>query len=394
MKKRLLTLALALSLCLSMAVPALAADRAEKDEVKENYTLERKGADDAQFVEKEITTGISGSTDPEDEEMIHGYTVIPLDTAWTITNTAKSDKITLMVSITLHRKDAKDSYNSIIMDYAAVRQDGSLVYGSDSYMGEDEGELCNIHAGKSVTFTFADALKCLENPDMESSDDVLYSLYIYQDDADDPDGYKEAELWYKPDSATSGNTGDNDQKDDDKKDDNTENTPPASGNVFTDVKATDWFHDAVQWAVEQKITAGTSATTFSPNENCTEGQILTFLWRANKSPEPTNPVTDTAYYAKAVAWAAEKNIISADTFQADTPCTRSTAVQYMWASVNNPEAKPAAFTDVPADAAYAQAVAWAVSQNVTAGTTATTFSPDMVCSRGQIATFLFRAFAD
>lgn len=167
---------------------------------------------------------------------------------------------------------------------------------------------------------------------------------------------------------------------------------------FTDVKTGDYFAEPVKWAVEKNITAGTSATTFSPNQDCTVAQILTFLWRANGSPKPSgsNPFTDIKsddYYAEAAVWAYEKGMVSGSTFGGNTPCTRSMAVTYMWKAAGSPNAGKSGFTDVPANANYAGAVAWAVEQGVTAGTSASTFSPDNVCTRGQIVTFLYRGLA-
>lgn len=168
--------------------------------------------------------------------------------------------------------------------------------------------------------------------------------------------------------------------------------------LMADVKTTDWFAQPVTWALENGVTAGTGNGNFSPGQDCTVAQILTFLWRANGSPKPagSNPfsdVKDSDYYADAAAWAYEKGIISGGTFGGNTPCTRSMAVTYMWKAAGSPSAKTASFTDVPAGVDYASAVAWAVEQGVTAGTSATTFSPDNICTRGQIVTFLYRALA-
>lgn len=168
--------------------------------------------------------------------------------------------------------------------------------------------------------------------------------------------------------------------------------------AFKDVPATAYFAESVKWATEQKITGGTTATTFAPNATCTTAQILTFLWRANGSPAPTGktPFTDIAagaYYQDAAAWAAEKGLISGTTFGGDTPCTRSATVSYLWTLAGKPTAAAATFTDVAAAAEYAPAVAWAVEQKITGGTTATTFAPDTTCTRAQIVTFLFRDLA-
>ena len=167
---------------------------------------------------------------------------------------------------------------------------------------------------------------------------------------------------------------------------------------FGDVKSGDYYADAVQWAVEKGVTTGTSQTTFSPNENCTVAQILTFLWRANGSPKPTksNPFSDVKsgdYYADAAAWAYEKGIVSGRTFGGGRLCTRSMAVTYMWKAAGSPSAKAARFSDVPSQAEYANAVSWAVEKGVTTGISKTTFAPNEICTRGQIVTFLYRGLA-
>ncbi|MGN1122034.1 MAG: S-layer homology domain-containing protein, partial [Eubacteriales bacterium] len=167
--------------------------------------------------------------------------------------------------------------------------------------------------------------------------------------------------------------------------------------TFTDVKPTDWFADAVSWAVEKNITAGTSATTFSPEATCTRAQILTFLWRAVGSPKANiaNPFDDVKaadYYYDAALWAKEKGFVSGSRFEGDTPCTRAYTVIYLWKNAGSPNVKPSdAFADVDKNADYAQAVAWALENGVTSGTSATTFSPELTCTRGQIVTFLKRA---
>ena len=169
---------------------------------------------------------------------------------------------------------------------------------------------------------------------------------------------------------------------------------------FNDVKPGDYFYDAVNWAVEKGITTGTSATTFSPNASCTRAQIVTFLWRASGSPEPktaSNPFTDVAanaYYCKAVLWAVENGITtgtSATTFSPDAPCTRAQGVTFLWRANGSKAASTAAsFTDVASDAYYAPAVAWAAEQNVTGGVGNGLFSPDTTCTRAQIVSMLYR----
>ena len=163
---------------------------------------------------------------------------------------------------------------------------------------------------------------------------------------------------------------------------------------FSDVAADAYYTEPVAWAVAQGITSGTTSTTFSPSNACTRAQIITFLWRAAGSPESEAPCAFTdvkadAYYAQAVAWAAENGMVSGSTFSPDAPCTRLMAVEFMWKQAGSPDAADANFTDVSSDA-----VNWAVEAGVTGGTTAATFSPDTTCTRAQIVTFLYRAFAE
>lgn len=180
-------------------------------------------------------------------------------------------------------------------------------------------------------------------------------------------------------------------------------TQPTGPSIsFTDVTSSAYYADAVSWAVEKGITVGTSATTFSPDAPCTRAQIVTFLWRAAGSPSVggSNPFTDVApdsYYYDAVQWAVAQGITvgtSATTFSPDATCTRGQTVTFFYRYEKSPAVSGGnAFTDVPSDAYYADAVQWAVNNGVTSGTTATTFSPDSICTRGQIVTFLYRDMA-
>lgn len=170
---------------------------------------------------------------------------------------------------------------------------------------------------------------------------------------------------------------------------------------FTDVAEGAYYADAVAWAIQNKVTSGVSATTFAPNASCTRGQMVTFLWKAAGSPEPkslTTAFTDVksgAYYEKAVAWAVESKVTtgtSATTFSPDATVTRGQSVTFLWKANNSPAAASAsAFTDVAASAYYASAVNWAVEKGVTSGMSATTFAPNSDCTRAQIVTFLYRA---
>lgn len=173
--------------------------------------------------------------------------------------------------------------------------------------------------------------------------------------------------------------------------------------VFTDVKEGAYYVDAVNWAVDKKVTSGKTETTFAPNDSCTRAQAVTFLWRAAGSPEPTasemtfTDVKADSYYDKAVLWAVENKITSgmSDTlFAPDATCSRSQIVTFLYRMQNSPESKAEnPFTDVKADAYYANAVLWAVENGVTTGASATTFDPAGDCTRGQIVTFLYRCLS-
>ena len=142
-----------------------------------------------------------------------------------------------------------------------------------------------------------------------------------------------------------------------------------SGTGFSDVSADAYYAEPVSWAVDKKITTGTTSTKFSPADTCTRAQIITFLWRAVGSPKaagqnPFNDVSESDYYYNAALWAKEKGMVTGLNFKGDTPCKRS---------------------------AYAKAVSWAVEKGITSGVSALEFAPETICSRGQIVTFLYRA---
>lgn len=169
---------------------------------------------------------------------------------------------------------------------------------------------------------------------------------------------------------------------------------------FDDVADDAFYKTAVDWAVENGVTSGISDTLFAPAKTCTRAQVVTFLWRAAGSPEPTkteNPFTDVkrdAYYYKAVLWALEKGITSgtsATTFAPENVVSRAQVVTFQWRMADSAKANGTNnFTDVPADSYYKDAVQWAAEKGITSGTSATTFAPNAGCTRGQIVTFLYR----
>lgn len=172
---------------------------------------------------------------------------------------------------------------------------------------------------------------------------------------------------------------------------------------FVDVEKGRFYYVPVLWAVENGITKGMTETEFQPDGICTRGQVVTFLWRANGSPKPTstnNPFVDVkegAFYYNAVLWAVENGITSGmdpTHFAPNEPCTRGHVVTFLWRAMGKPAAKNQnnSFTDVKEGAFYYRAMLWAVEKSITVGMTQTTFEPNTACTRGQIVTFLYRTY--
>lgn len=174
----------------------------------------------------------------------------------------------------------------------------------------------------------------------------------------------------------------------------------AETSPFDDVSTVAYYYEAVKWAAENNITGGIGNGLFGPELTCSRGQIVTFLWRAAGSPEPTALSTFTdvaadAYYAKAVAWAVENGVTTGtgdNRFSPDDPCTRGQAVTFLWRALGQLTGDTASFADVPADSYFAQAVAWAAQSGVTTGVGNNLFAPGGDCTRAQIVTFLWRAY--
>ena len=175
---------------------------------------------------------------------------------------------------------------------------------------------------------------------------------------------------------------------------------------FADVPANAYYADAVQWAVEQGITTGTSSTTFSPDDPCTRAQVVTFIWRtlgldelSSRSTEnPFRDVPAGAYYRDPVLWAAENGITtgtSSTTFSPDDPCTRAQVVTFLWRTDYPPKkiTGPVGFNDVHVGDYFWFPVKWALENEITSGTSENTFSPNQICTRAQVVTFLYRDFA-
>lgn len=181
-------------------------------------------------------------------------------------------------------------------------------------------------------------------------------------------------------------------------------TPRTATAQFADVPTDAYYADAVAWVAERNITNGTAQNTFSPEDPCTRAQAVTFLWRAAGCPEtsgigrPFADVSISQYYAKAVWWALEHGITNGSgnqMFSPDEACTRGQIVTFLWRAAGQPTVTGAIpFADVQAGQYYEMAVRWAVKNGITLGTSQTTFSPNDACTRGQIVTFLYRAYTN
>lgn len=165
-------------------------------------------------------------------------------------------------------------------------------------------------------------------------------------------------------------------------------TPPS----YNDVPISQYYAGPVAWASGLGIANGVGSGRFSPAQQCTQAQILTFLYRGARTEDGPFVEASAADMDAAVAWAREKGMIDGS-FVGSTPCTRATAVYFIWQAFNSPSASGSAFNDIPAGADYAASVSWAVQQGITDGTGGGNFSPNSICSRGQIVTFLYRAYS-
>ncbi len=346
MKRSLLSLALVLALCLGLTCPAFAV-------AKNNATVKYSAADTAD------TTGDADKTEDAD----------------TADTTGDADK-------------TEDADTADTTGDTDKTEDADTAGDADADKTEDADKADDADADKTEDADKADDADADKTEDADKADDADADKTEDADKADDADADKTEDA-DKADDADADTTEDTDKADE----------PAETVIPFTDVKEGSYYYKAVQWAVAQKIANGKTTTTFCPADTCTQGEILAFIYRFAGREEPTieNPYTNAAvkagsYCYKPMLWAYEKGIVTDTALDPTAPCTRSDVVTYLWRNAGKPEAEAtAAFTDVAADAAYAQAVAWADATNVTHGTTATTFEPDGICSRGQIVTFLYRA---
>ena len=359
MKKKLPSLCLALVLCLGLAVPVMAAE--QKITVNGETYAQILPALLSQTEDKPVT--------------------LRLDTDIQLTN----------FRIVLGSSDYGGLFGGQV--FTVVPHDVTIDLNGHTLRGEEGYSVFEVQNGYILTIVDSSAVKTGK---LVSQTDVVVDVAdggSYTGLPTAPDASSDSSAGTAPVASGSGNDDDEDAK--------------SVTTAFTDVDPGMYYAQPVAWAVEEGITNGTTATTFSPYQTCTRAQIVTFLWRAAGQPEPKlteaqyMDVTDTSvYYYKAIQWAAEMGMEGSGTFRPSEPCTRFDAVYFLWCAAGQPEPETeAAFTDLAEEENIdlihpIASVSWAVEKSITKGTTATTFSPMDTCTRGQIVTFLYRGFAE
>ncbi len=379
MKKRFAAIFLTLALCMGLAVPAFAADLPGGNEeefpipsfedqfpgVTLSYTLGSgytAGFDTGAKVDKQFQMEIQMPyADPKVDAVELSYYAILGDTEFTLSFSGSSmDDGVIDVSLIsyVNRGDGvyvqKHESSDTGLDVPYLRSDGS-------FSRESADEAWPM-AGDTVKFTL---------PKQEGGNDVLYTL-VFTKHIRGEDAWAENSINLMVDEAAVDSY-----------------LARLNAPAFTDVPTDKWYAEHVNWAVEKNITNGTGNGKFSPAQQCTHAQILTFLYRAAQNQGTADP----GDMAKAVEWAKAKGMIDGS-YVGGRFCTRADAVNYIWQAFGKKDAKASGFTDVPAGAGYAKAVDWAVANGITNGTNdaQTEFSPNRVCDRGTIVTFLHRAY--
>lgn len=376
MKKRILTVFLAVVLCIGLVIPAFAASSTE--EATENFSLSIE-IGGATF--KYIEHGIFGERIVVNKEM-HltqwngnaltggGYNAVDSDTVFTARHAGTVDDGSyITIYSTAFVNNGNGVYEQDWMTSQVLTQDGFR----DINVAQALGGVVYLKAGQSIQF---------ELPTVTTlgkvEEDVFYFLEMHLNYPGSDITYSVGLLPFKlDDTAVDAYFADQ--------------APTLS---FTDVKEGAWYESAVAWAAESGIAQGTGNNKFSPTNNCTHVQILTFLWRAANKPASTATAFSnlTGDYAPAANWAYEQGMIDTS-FDSNTPCTRADAVNYIWQALGSETPKETSnFTDVSTKADYVQAANWAVEQGIAEGTGDNQFSPDKICNRATIVTLLHRAY--
>jgi len=391
--KRVLALALALTLCLGLAATVFAA-LPSYDVIASRMSM----SDSLNENDDILVAGnlkwiwyLDIEKSAKNTSELHYRRVINDDTKMTVSNLSPADcSDVLFVYVVALGKDNDGSYVSVETDANGnpVRQFAYTVSGWKTVAPSGNfshtnitSEYYGIPAGKEVSFTCAELRALIDS----SIENPMFLINVFYASPDGNNGYDICQIptlfAYEANNKLAAEL--KGQKYEE---------PADSSNPFTDVPADAYYHDAVLWALDKNVTTGTSKTTFSPSATCTRGQVVTFLWRAMGCPEPAsteNPFTDVTesdYFYKAVLWAVEKGVTNGTTdttFGPNGTCTSAHVVTFLWRA----NGKSAANTD--GTNYYDEAVAWANSQKLLDGT-AVPFAPDNLSPRADIVTYLYR----
>lgn len=381
MKKRFFAVFLALALSMGLSVPAFASQTSPTgEEMMRNVTLSFEAGGKTFYPIKagdfeidrenpyQVETDMKVLKDDGSTASITKYVAIPSNALFTVSHTGKTDSESyIQVYARVYINNGKGTYEPEWVEDMVLAQDGFFHDASLSQFFPP----ATLTAGQSIQFPMPVTLH---------SDDYICTLdvHVYYPKtmrASRTNGY----IYKVDDNAVKAYLAD-------------EGDTPS----FVDVPAGAYFTQSVMWAVDKGITNGTSDTTFSPNQDCTHAHILTFLWRATGAPDPSieYPFDVADVYTDALNWAYENRMVSTN-WSPNEPCSRAQAVTFIWQALGKPTPKQAtSFTDVHPNSYCADAVSWAVENGITNGTSGTTFSPNDVCNRSQIVTFLHRAYVE
>ena len=389
--KRIWCLLLSLCLCAGMVAPAMAMAMAVGTETRGNFwelvSLTRNTSVNER--DNPFDSGKTVTIEWEDGSTEVEYSVVTQNTFWTLTSTGVDSGYNLaQYSISWYHQNSVGNYEF---------EDGGLQGESELPMTVSfnspvfRGENTDTGSGEYLYRLYFDVY----NFSLEDDVPVEYSFYFMWNEAEAQ--RMKAEFGGGQASTSPNPVPDNAEPEPDNiAPEANSPEPEASGKQFADVSNTAYYYNAVYWALRQNITEGTTDTAFSPNDACVRAQILTFIWRyaGKQEPSVSNPFHDVSadnYYYKAALWAYEKGMVSGTAFNGDTPCDRAAAVTYLWILAGRPDspAGDTMFADI-GSMEHPEAVAYATRTGITKGTTETTFSPDRVCTRAHIVTFLNR----
>lgn len=398
MKK--LSIFLALTMLLSLCVPAFAADVPDYSDMSKIVSLNNKTfPDNVSSYASESFNVVNGYIVPDG--MQNGYNVLREGGTFKLTNVAKSDKYYLYVCVLPFYPRENGTYsnceNPELDDYFYGE---SYYYMADGTYEDIPGDAMSDSAVKKVrsgeTIEFSLPEKAISGGEEKVfPEDIMWVLAVNTVHGS-YETYDTYQMFVPTIEDDYGWINYFFVKEDDAKVDEML-TAAGISKRFVDVKLNDYFYAPIEWALEKEITNGTGYNTFSPNNTCTQAQILTFLWRANGCPQASvslDWVDNNQYYAGAFKWAAENELI-AGKLDPNAPCARIDVVKYMYLLEDDAQAD-ATLADKMVDVAAADKVyvAWALENGVTNGTGVNTFSPNNTCTRGQIVTFLYRAYAE